>query len=354
MPLRTLVDGTLLRDITRRLQPVYMDTNPTTMSLRLTADEHTLTLYTGSEKGFARYTMEAQTITPGNIHVNTLWFTSLANIAPNMQIDLQATSERLTLSGDTLHVSMPLMNVTPPDMPTPPDTWQTIDPGLLAGLAKRVAYARGPQTSPITHSIHLHGEQGRLFAEATDKYRVARTWTDCDWEGDMLVDGDWLTRVTDATRFTTSSLLFTATDMSMTATPLVDGDYPNLTHFFTTKDTRMTVSVNRLQLLDTVRQLKSIDLSDRKTTPIQFTPGDQRLELAMTSPDTTGRQALTATISDETHIPFMLNAAYCIDALNASTMEQVTFHVTDAIKPILLQSDGEPLTQIIVPLRNIG
>ena len=372
----------------------------------LVAALKTLALPAAGRKQLAVFSRVLATVRPGEIELTTFDFDAAATVTlpvtgatpgrmlldhPSLTKILSAAVkgspkgivDQLDVTVDTpdhtpvVHVagySLPLDDTVTvdafPELPQTTAPTHVVDREVLSTLVERVTVAvdRGI-TLPILTGIHAVLDKHSLTLTGTDRYRLARgtipvngtttekvlipatvlskllprlTSPQARLGVDVIASVTWLTLADDTTTIRIRTL---------------DGEYPTVSSVLEQTSTR-TVTLARAQLFQAAVRAASLSAAVKagKTNPVEITVCSGALTIA---PTTDGDRtkitapALPADVDGETGVwATFADPAYLLDAIASMTADQVTLHLADPARPIVLTNAGDTdYRHLLMPIR---
>lgn len=239
----------------------------------------------------------------------------------------------------------------------------------LAKVLDTVRFAvSSEETRYYLNGIYLHIADGKLVAVATDGHRLARLAMPApegaadlpgiivpkrtvDLLKDFAGDKDKIGIEASATKI---RFVLRGEDggerLSMTS-KLIDGSFPDYTRVVPDRHPN-SFTIGREALAKAVDRVVTIS-AGAKGSAVKFGFAPDALKLSVVNPDLGSAEdevSVEAGEGDAVEIGF--NGRYCLDMLNATTAERVTFFVGDAGAPARVEPEGdEAVTFVIMPMR---
>lgn len=375
--MRTIIDGLAFsKAVAHVCAPIVkgerqtIRLNATTDGLRLDADG----LY------YSRADLEAETIEPGEALVNGLWLKSVAAVLPNEELNVETTGTDLRLDCRGIVIKLPFLSskvaaLAPdaPDMPEDPSQWTRLPADMLARAVTAVAHSASKDSNrPILTSVRLHGTGDTLELSATDRYTAASARVECDADFDAQVPAAWLKANVDGVEriLATDRILAVSGPVYTDATPMIDGEFPDLTRVWPTGEASLTLTMDRRELLVAATRMKAVQFSGGQTVRLAFDVRDDTVVLGLEDSESGSgaRQTVAAQVSgmvvdghaDGADGRLLLDARYIIEACNALFGDRVEMRVSPNSRrgylPVLLVDPDRPEgfdmrdEQLIVPI----
>lgn len=247
-----------------------------------------------------------------------------------------------------------------PVMPAIKDanTWSISAPILKNGLNQVVMAASNDEARPILTGVLFHTIEGKLYAAATDSYRLAEKELTSskkdikllvpanamqdllriisDYDGDVLVEHD------------DQQVLFKAGDVEL-VTRLIEGNYPDYQKLIpksfattATLDTAEFTNITKVSSLFARESAGSITIHVAgKQVSIRSIASQLGENTAAADAETTGEGDIT------------LNSRYVLDALGALNGQKVTFGFNGKLEPSVLKDpEQKDYLHVIMPLKS--
>jgi len=261
-----------------------------------------------------------------------------------------------------------------PELPQTTAPTHVVDREVLSTLVERVTVAvdRG-DTLPILTGINTILDKHSLTLTATDRYRLA-----C---GTIPVDGTTTEKVLIPAavlakllpRLTSpqarlgvdviagTTWLTLADDTTTVRIRTLDGEYPTVVSSVLEQTSTRTVTLARAQLFQAATRAASLSAAVKagKNNPVTITVCSGALTIAPTTAGDSTKitaPALPADVDGETETwTTGANPAYLLDAIASMTADQVTLHLADPARPMVLTDAGDTTYRhVLMPVRLAG
>lgn len=276
----------------------------------------------------------------------------------------------LTLEDNKLHIATEkyqstINGVLADDFPVMPaiadgTTWQIPAKQLKQGLQQVVGAASNDEARPVLTGVYIHTDSGKLYAVATDSYRLAeKTLTKTKDQVNLLVPAsamqDLLRIAGDEegdvqVTHDEQQVLFKVGDIEL-ITRLIEGRYPDYRKLIPAEFANITklkradlVNITKVSSLFARESAGSVTVNlDPKTKLISIHSVASQLgeNTAEASAEVTGDGSIT------------LNSRYILDALQAISGSDVTLSFNGKLEPAVLQDPAsKDYTHVIMPLKS--
>ncbi len=282
---------------------------------------------------------------------------------PNGVIELSLDDYKLHISADKYQSV--INGVSADEFPVMPSIakgtkWTINGKVLKAGLGQVVIAASTDEARPVLTGVYIHTHGGKLYAVATDSYRLAeKELTKSTQETNLLVPA---TAMHDLLRILSDyedevvvvhddqQVSFKAGDIEL-VTRLIDGNYPDYRKlipkkFSTTADIKRAdfVNITKVSSLFARESAGSITISANQVDSqisIRSVASQLGENTASADGDISGSGDIT------------LNSRYLLDALNVLAAGEVKFGFNGKLEPSVLQAAGaKDYTHVIMPLKS--
>lgn len=237
-----------------------------------------------------------------------------------------------------------------------------ISPDILIDMVDKTHFAASTdETRYNINGVFFERENGKIRMVATDGHRLSLIEKDSEevlsLKGGVILPRKGVTefRKLLEERERNFQLGFTKThciiirDNTIVVIRLIDGEFPDYKQVVP-KDNDKTVTMNRVNLLSSLKRVSILSTDKGKGVKFSFSKG--RLELSSSSPDLgEAKEELDINYKgDDLVIGF--NARYIIDALEAVGTEDVMFGLKGQLDPGLLQPvEADGYKYVAMPMR---
>ncbi len=236
--------------------------------------------------------------------------------------------------------------------------WKVAAGTLRRGLQQVVFAASNDEARPTLTGVYFHTRQGELIIAATDSYRLAeKKLTKTAQEVDLLVPASAmqdllriLADTDDEVQITSDDqqALFKVNDVEL-VTRLIEGKYPDYTKLIPSKFAiSATIKRNDFANITKVSSLFARESAGSVTLHITENQASIRSVASQLGENTANADARTKGTGEVT-----LNSRYLLDALGATTSDEVTFGFNGKLDPCVLQEvESKDYTHVIMPLKS--
>lgn len=239
-------------------------------------------------------------------------------------------------------------------------SWSLGAAALKKGLQQVVFAASSDETRPVLTGVLLHDMGGKLYAAATDSYRLAEKQLGASKEDvqvlvpasalqdllRVLGDGDEEVRVT----HDDLQILFQAGDVEL-VTRLVEGKYPDYRKLIPEKF-ETSIVLKRADLINITKVSSLFARESAGSVTIEVDEKKQGLSIRSVASQL-GENTATASGKVTGSGSITLNSRYLLDGLNALDGEDVQFGFNGKLEPTLLSDPkGQDYHHIIMPLKS--
>jgi DNA polymerase-3 subunit beta len=277
----------------------------------------------------------------------------------------------LKLEDNKLHVSSGkyqsvINGVTAEDFPVMPaieggKNWSIPSKTLKKALQQVIIAASNDEARPVLTGVYLHTFEGKLYAVATDSYRLAeKELMPIKEMVDLLVPA---TAMTDLLRIVSDfdgdvevthdeqQVLFRVGDVEL-VTRLIEGKYPDYRKLIPA-EFGVTANLPHSELLNITKVSSLFARESAGSITINVDEKDQQVSIhSIASQLGENTAAATAKVTGDGSIT--LNSRYLLDALHVLDGEDITFSFNGKLEPSLLKETGKNTTyvHIIMPLKS--
>jgi len=282
---------------------------------------------------------------------------------PSGVINLEQNENRLHIQADKYESTV--NGIVADDFPVMPDiqkrmSWEVSASVIKTALQQILVAASGDEARPVLTGVYLHSFEGKLYAVATDSYRLAekslmKTKDDINLlvpasaAQDLLrVIGDY----GDEVRIVhdDQQILFKAGEVEL-VTRLIEGAYPDYRKLIPAQfSTQATLKRGDLTNVAKVSSLFARESAGSIT--INVDEKDQSLSIRSIASQL-GENTASASAETKGTGAITLNSRYLLDALNVMHGETVAFSFNGKLEPAVLKdtSDSDYL-HVIMPLKS--
>ncbi len=333
------------------LSNVIIKTVGTRLSIAATNLEIAITHFVGS-----KVTQEGAITVPGRL------MQDFVSSLPAGVIDLKLDDYKLNITTDKY--KSVINGVSAEEFPVMPAInkgakWRISSKLLKEGLQQVVVAASNDEARPVLTGVYLHSLGGKLYAVATDSYRLAeKVLTKSAQEVSLLVPAsamqDLLRILPDSADevevvHDDQQVSFKAGDVEL-VTRLIEGTYPDYRKLIPQKfATNATVSkadfinITKVSSLFARESAGSITIEADETNKqisIRSVASQLGENTASANAKVTGDGSIT------------LNSRYLLDALGAITGEEVSVGFNGKLEPCVLRGERKDYLHVIMPLKS--
>lgn len=238
----------------------------------------------------------------------------------------------------------------------------SIDGGVLKSALERTMLATsGDETRPVLGGVYFHTAEGKLFAAATDGYRLAEAEIGTAKEAISAVVP--APALQDALRIIQDSeeadvtLQFGEGQFglksggSQLVSRLIDGQYPEYRQLIP-ETSEINFEVNRSELLTATKLAGLFARESGGSITLKVSESDGEVVVkSVASQVGDNSSAIKGTVSGSGEV--VVNVRYLSDALNAFESDTINFRFSGSISPCVLTAASQPGYQhIVMPLKS--
>lgn len=370
--MRTIIDGLAFAKAVAHVSKTLIAGQRQAVRLAATGDGLRLD---ADGQYYSRADLEAETVEEGAAVVNGFWLSSVAAVMPSEELNVETADSKLRLDCRGIVMELPLIDdpAAEPNVPDLPEEWASIADGGLARAVGAVVHAADKgSNNPVLSAVRVRGLDGSIGLSATNRYVAATARADGSADMDALVPAAWLkANAEGADRIGATGRMFAIAGPVYTdATPMVEGQAPELAAIWPSKDAPLTLTMDRAELLEAARRVKAVKFSGGETVTLALAVGDDSITLGLDDAESGSgaRQTVSAEVSgpvSDGHVEgadrrLRLDARYVANACGALYGDRVTMYVAPRsngkYKPVLLACPDAPDgfdmcdEQLIVPI----
>jgi len=214
------------------------------------------------------------------------------------------------------------------------------------------------ETRPVLTGVNLKAEDGMLFVNATDSYRLASKTVklDADLKFNITVPAKYLNEiihslvnVEEVTIVIDNQKISFVFGNSIISTRLLDDVFPDTNRLIPTTFTQ-TLLVNSRELINAVDRSSFIK-SDGKSI-VKMNVGSEKIEINSSNQIGSSYEQVQVIKLEGDPIEISCSGKYLTDAIKAIGKENVLIKFSGELKPmIIVAEDNEQLIQLISPVR---
>lgn len=304
-----------------------LDPDHTALSVRATDGA---LVFEAVGEGYSRATVPADVEEPGEALVAGVRLALYADAMPSGEVALTlkdgASGSFLNLSAGSLSVDARLLTgASMPQVPEIPSDMVEVSPETFGqAVVTAASFASRDKAMPVMTGVRLHGVDGRLVVEATDRYRAYMRTPGAEAPDglDVIVPAEWLKAAgAAATAYgVTDRAMFVSGDGTLDMTPLIDGRFPDMARAFSPERLKAdsTAKVERAALVRAARTMRRL-VDDRPVMEMRF--GSDGVTMTLRGADQDVVQWVPAEVSADASR--RVNIDYLLDALAAIGSDDV-------------------------------
>lgn len=297
----------------------------------------------------------------GSITVPARLMQDFVSSLPSGIIELKLEDHKLNITTDKYQST--INGISADDFPVMPaieggQTWTIPGKTLKQGLQQVIVAASNDEARPVLTGVYFHTHNGKLYAVATDSYRLAeKELMKAPGEVSLLIPassmqdllrilGDYEEDV--EVTHDDQQVLFRAGDVELVAR-LIEGNYPDYRKLIPDKFTT-SATLKRSELIN-ITKVSSL-FARESAGSITINVEDQQVSIrSIASQLGENTSSATAEVVGEGSIT--LNSRYLLDGLQVLNGETVTFGFNGKLEPSLLRDPkSQDYLHIIMPLKS--
>lgn len=276
----------------------------------------------------------------------------------------------LDLEDNRLHITTDKYNstingISSEDFPVMPaidkgNSWKIPGKALRTGLQQVIIAASNDEARPVLTGVYLHTLDGKLYAVATDSYRLAeKELITTKLDVNLLVPA---TAMQDLLRILgdhdedvvvthdEQQVLFQVGDVEL-VTRLIEGTYPDYRKLIP-KDFATEAVLSRSELANVTKVSSLFARESAGSITLNVSSKDKLLSIhSIASQLGENTSSATAEVTGDGSIT--LNSRYLLDALNALSGESVSFGFNGKLEPSVLRDPkAKDYLHVIMPLKS--
>ena len=308
-------------------------------------------------------TIGAKVSSKGSVTVPARLLHELISAIPDGVVTLELVENRLLVTSEGYES---VINGTPADefpvMPTIKDgqSLSIAASVFKKGMQQVVGAASGDDARPILTAVYLHTHEGKLFAVATDSYRLAeKALMPCKNEVSLLIPASSLQDVLRimqddaqdiAVTYDELQVRFEVGDVEL-ITRLIDGTYPDYRKLIPAEfKTTATIKKADFVTITKVSSLFAREVAGSVTIKVDGDNGEVSIRsVASQIGENTARAA--AKISGSGDVT--LNSRYLLDALSVIGGDSVSVHINGKLDPVIVKDPAQAdYTHVVMPVKS--
>lgn len=299
----------------------------------------------------------------GSITVPARLMQDYVSSLPPSTLTLEVTDNKLHLKTDHHNSSI---NGTPaddfPEMPTI-DNGQTLtlDAQTIKTTLQQVLFAAShDEARPVLTGMYLHSFEGKLYAVATDSYRLAEKIIGPEKKDvSLLIPAQSLQELLRVMRDDSDSVTisydeqqarFVTSNIEL-VTRLIEGKYPDYQKLLPKKyETTATLTRSDLQEITKVSSLFAREAAGGVTVTIE--ESEKQVSIRSIASQV-GENTATAQAQIAGDAVITMNSRYIIDGLNAFTGSNITVNVNGKLDPcVFTDPDNKDYLHVVMPVKS--
>jgi len=238
--------------------------------------------------------------------------------------------------------------------------WTINGKALKTALQQVVIAASNDEARPVLTGVYLHTFNGKLYAVATDSYRLAeKELTKTTQEVDLLVPAsamqDLLRILSDyeeevVVTHDEQQVSFKAGDVEL-VTRLIEGKYPDYRKLIPQNFTT-TATLKRADFVNITKVSSLFARESAGSITIAASEDDKQISIRSVASQL-GENTASAEAKVKGDSDITLNSRYLLDALNVLSTDEVTFGFNGKLEPCVLRGAGsKDYTHVVMPLKS--
>lgn len=231
---------------------------------------------------------------------------------------------------------------------------------LKAGLQQVVVAASNDEARPVLTGVYIHSHESKLYAVATDSYRLAeKILSKSSEQVDLLVPASAMNDLLRITADYDGDIKITHDDQQVLfrvgddelVTRLIEGKYPDYRKLIPQKFTT-TVSLKRSDFVNITKVSSLFARESAGSITINVDEAKSLVSIQSVASQL-GENTASANAKVTGSGDITLNSRYLIDALNVLNDDEVTFGFNGKLEPCILRGNSTTdYTHVIMPLKS--
>ncbi len=305
----------------------------------------------------------AKVIKPGSLTVPARLTQDFISSLPSSNVELKQQDHKLQITAPNYNSTI---NGTQPDeFPVMPaiengKTWEIASSELKKGLQQVVVAASSDESRPVLTGIFIHTHEHKLFAVATDSYRLAeKNLGDNNLDISLLIPA---TAIADLLRIMgdfegqirvthdDQQVLFNVGEVELVAR-LIDGEYPDYRKLIPQKFTT-TAELSHKELTN-ITKVSSL-FARESAGSITFEVSEKESQVSIRSvASQLGENTSKASAKVKGEGEITLNSRYLLDGLAVIGGQEVKVSFNGKVEPVMITSlEDKTYTHIVMPLKS--
>lgn len=334
------------------LSNVILKTVGTRLSIAATNLDIAITCYVGSK-----------VTTEGAITLPARLMQDFVSSLPSGVITLSLDEHKLHISTDKYQSV--INGISADEFPVMPaitkgKNWSVAAKTLKDGLQQVVVAASGDEARPTLTGVYIHSHNSKLFAVATDSYRLAeKMLTKTNQEVDLLVPASAMNDLLRITADFEGDIKITHDDQQVLfrvgddelVTRLIEGKYPDYRKLIPQKFST-TVSLKRSDFVNITKVSSLFARESAGSITINVDEAKSLVSIQSVASQL-GENTASANAKVTGSGDITLNSRYLLDALNVLNDDEVTFGFNGKLEPCILKGNSTTdYTHVIMPLKS--
>jgi len=238
--------------------------------------------------------------------------------------------------------------------------WSVAAKVLKAGLQQVVVAASNDEARPVLTGVYIHSHESKLYAVATDSYRLAeKILSKSSEQVDLLVPASAMNDLLRITADYDGDIKITHDDQQVLfrvgddelVTRLIEGKYPDYRKLIPQKFTT-TVSLKRSDFVNITKVSSLFARESAGSITINVDEAKSLVSIQSVASQL-GENTASANAKVTGSGDITLNSRYLIDALNVLNDDEVTFGFNGKLEPCILRGNSTTdYTHVIMPLKS--
>lgn len=299
----------------------------------------------------------------GSITVPARLMQDFVSSLPGGVISLELEENRLHITTDKYNST--INGITAEDFPVMPaiekgSSWKIPGKTLRTGLQQVIIAASNDEARPVLTGVYLHTLDGKLYAVATDSYRLAeKELMPAKQEVNLLIPA---TAMQDLLRILgdhdedvvvthdEQQVLFQVGDVEL-VTRLIEGTYPDYRKLIP-KEFATEAVLSRSELANVTKVSSLFARESAGSITLNVSSKDSLLSIHSIASQL-GENTSSANAEAKGDGSITLNSRYLLDALNALSGESVSFGFNGKLEPSVLRDPkAKDYLHVIMPLKS--
>ncbi|MGM9986876.1 MAG: DNA polymerase III subunit beta [Bacillaceae bacterium] len=311
----------------------------------------------------------AEVVQPGSVVLQAKYFSEIVRKLPQDTVVIEVNDNFLT----TIRCGKAQFNLNGLDADEFPHLPQieehhvfTVSSDLLKHIIRQTVYAVSTsETRPILTGVNWRIYNSTLTCVATDSHRLAMrkapiSGVPSDFEANVVIPGKSLNELNKILDESDEAIEIVITDYQvlfkskhlLLFSRLLEGSYPDTSRLIPT-ESKTTITLNTKEFLQAIDRASLLAREGRNNVVNLITLEDNKIEIYSNSPEIgkVEEEVQCDNIKGE-ELKISFSAKYMMDALKALDSTEIEVRFTGAMRPFLIQAEGdERMLQLILPVR---